>query len=195
VARTVKNKYVKPWNEGFKCWLPQVGVMLLQDNYHALRKELMRYMLKNKLDFGPINILIDECICAALEKENRGPRVFCEDGNAPVHPDEVERRGLEGDPRGPKISRGNSGSDAYAWKQLHIAALDGRLDQAFVKRFVGRIGCGVCRSHADAFVAKNPVSPTDPFGWTVVFHNYVNATLKRPEMDVEAARELWSKIH
>ena len=56
MARTVKNKYVKPWNEGFKCWLPQVGVMLLQDNYHALRKELMRYMLKNKLDLSLIHI-------------------------------------------------------------------------------------------------------------------------------------------
>ena len=193
MARRLKNPQSKPWNEGFKCWLPDQKVTIIADSFHAVRGKLRLYLSKNNLDLGDTDQLLHKCVCAALEKERRGVNAHCTQENEPVHPETREKNKWELDGRGPKnLKRGTSGTDAFAWKQLHLAAKDGSLDAAMVKRFMGRISCGVCKSHTTTYVTKNPLSVEDPFGWTVHFHNWVNSLLKKPTVTREEAWQIWS---
>lgn len=59
--------------------------------------------------------------------------------------------------------------------------------------------CMNCRNHARGYVQKNPLIPAvesnDPlslFKWTVKFHNFVNARLNKPLINIEKALQLWS---
>src|SRR4029077_946635 len=131
--RRVKNTHSKPWNEGFKCWLPQTEAMLVKDSFGALRAELQKYLTLRSLNFGPVDQVLHECICAALQKERKGHDTHCEETEQRFHPEEVARRASDVDPRGPhNLKRGTHGADGWAWRQLHLAAADDKLDKKFI---------------------------------------------------------------
>lgn len=193
MPRRLKQLNVKPWNEGFRGFIKETQATLSGDSFWNLRKKIRSYCVQRQLDLGDWTDLTHRCVCDALERENKGVRTHCTPEVEKAHPETEAKRKADRDPRGPQhLKRGNTGSDAYSWKQLHLAAKDGLLDAKFMKAFTNRIACGVCKTHTEAFVKKNPIPPSDAFGWSVFFHNWVNRLLKKPEMSVGDAWNLWS---
>lgn len=77
------------------------------------------------------------------------------------------------------------------WTELHQSALDGTLDEGFFKKWMQTIpafGCS-CRKDFAILLEENPFEPS--FAWTVKIHNRVNQKLKKPEISLEEALQLW----
>ncbi len=184
--------------EGCKCWLPQTEVMLVGHSFHNMRAVLRKYMEKRGLNFGPIEEVLHECICAALQRERKGHDTHCEDTNRAVHPELAARQAADRDPRGPHgMKRGTSGADGWAWRQLHLAAIDGKIDKKFIDAFINHVSCGVCAVHARQFVRLNPppydAGPDELFRWTWFWHKHANevAHPKGSAITLEEARHLY----
>lgn len=196
MARKVKNLLSKPWNEGFRCFLPQTQATLQKDSFNALRKELRAYLAKRGLNFGPIEEVLHECVCAALDREKKSSRTHCTDAEPAMHPEEIERRKADVDPRGPHgLKRGMSGADGFAWRELHLAAADGRITKEWVNAFLNRMSCGNCKHHAQQFVRLNPPpiekGVDEVFHWSWFWHDYVNSEAKNRRITLAEARHLY----
>lgn len=195
--RKVKNKHSKPWSEGWKCWLVQTQSTLISHSFYSLRTALRSYLSKRALNFGPLDDVLNECICAAMARENKGSKTHCEDTDAiQQHPEELARRAADSDPRGPHgIKRGNPGADGWAWRQLHLKAADGVLDKPFIDGFLGKISCGVCSVHARQFVRLNPPpygeSKDEQFRYTWFWHDHIDQQNKLARITLEEARALY----
>lgn len=193
MPRRLKQLHVKVWNEGFKAFVKETQVTIVADSFFALRKKLRAYLNQRNLDLGDATDVTHRCVCDAIEREKKGVLTHCTPEHEPVHPDTEARRKAEADTRGPRnLKRGNSGTDAFAWKQLHLAAKDGLLDDKFLKGFLARVTCGTCKSHSQSWVSKNPLRVGDEFAWTVDFHNFAQRALKRPTISPEEAWQIWS---
>lgn len=196
MPRRLKNTLSKPFNEGYRCWLPQTQTTLVDDRFNGLRQKLRQYLAVRNLNFGPLDEVLHECVCAALQKANKGSKTHCSDGVTPVHPDDLARKAADADPRGPhSLKRGNAGADGWAWRELHLAAADEAIDKKFMDRFLGRMTCGVCQSHSRTFVRVNPPpvgqGKDELFRWTWFWHDHVNVLTKGTRITLEEARHLY----
>jgi hypothetical protein len=87
----------------------------------------------------------------------------------------------------------------FFWHTIHIVAIaypknPTYLDKKYAKDFYESIGnllpCPVCREHYAVHTKSNPLTPfldsqSDLFKWTVMLHNEVNKSLKKPTMTEE----------
>ena len=83
----------------------------------------------------------------------------------------------------------------FFWHTIHITALgypkeptytDKRVAKEFVESLAFLLPCAVCREHYAKHLQAKPISTfldsrADFFKWTVMMHNEVNKTLKKPE--------------
>lgn len=79
------------------------------------------------------------------------------------------------------------------WRELHTAALAGKLTPQWIGAFGPRIPCGDCRKHWGELLKEiPPVFGAGSFAWTVIVHNTVNLRLGKSEWTVDEARKLYS---
>jgi hypothetical protein len=80
------------------------------------------------------------------------------------------------------------------WAELHNAALENEIDQAWLDKWVNSIpgGCQ-CKNDARALLKAFPFDFNNLFMDSVIFHNRVNKSLGKPEIAFEAAKEIWMK--
>lgn len=75
------------------------------------------------------------------------------------------------------------------WRELHLVALAGIIDAAWLDRFTVRIPCGDCRAHWTELLKLHP-GPYD-FAWTVDRHNDVNLRIGKPVTGLDEVRRLY----
>jgi hypothetical protein len=78
-----------------------------------------------------------------------------------------------------------------AWRELHT--YDGCSPDWF-QRWLGKIPCGTCKEKSKGYIASNPPdfsSPSSFWAWGWRFHNWVNASLGKPQITIEEATNLW----
>lgn len=95
------------------------------------------------------------------------------------------------------------------WKELHLRALayinltrkdDGLVvtsaETKWFNAFVESIPCPLCQHHFQSYLQQNPLPEemTRPqyFRWTVDAHNYVNRSLRKPELTIPEALALYA---
>jgi hypothetical protein len=83
------------------------------------------------------------------------------------------------------------------WGELHRRALSPVADPAaelqWLDDFVKRLPCGECKTHWRKITGAHPPDFSDYFEWGVARHNDVNRLLGKPEILLEAARDIWVK--
>ena len=101
---------------------------------------------------------------------------------------DLEKKGWEW-PKIPKNEWGNQG-----WNWLHLTAInysqnptpiDKKIIIERITKFVYRLPCADCKSHAIKYFQDNPISvanSNDLQYWTWRFHNFVNYRLNKPLM-------------
>ncbi len=168
--------------------------MISAGSYVGLREKFATYIKQKKLNIPDQVVYLDYAICEGIRRV-RGTSVgYC---SVPIQgtPSYQLIQKYHQDPRGPNnLRRGQHGRDAYAWKALHLAALDGKIDQQFLDDFLRQIGCGSCKAHWKVIVRQFPPNYADIFAWSVEAHNRVSAKLNPPkaQITVEEARAIWS---
>lgn len=196
-APTVINRNKVPFADGFRAYILETKEMIQAGSYQGLSELWTKYRKDKNLDIADPGTHLDEAICRAIKMLRGNSQGFCSIPHTQP-PMQQLLDDLAADPRGPQnLRRGRRGQDAYAWKALHLAALDGKMTQAFMTAFTSRFGCGSCKSHWKRVLSKLPpkFSPDEgTFKWTVEAHNVVSRSLKSPKstLTVEEARNLWN---
>jgi hypothetical protein len=84
----------------------------------------------------------------------------------------------------------------FFWHTIHIVALGYSQEPSYGEKKAAKefyeslrflIPCPICRDHYNTHLEKYPLTPhldrrTDLFRWTLLLHNEVNKTLKKPEL-------------
>ena len=80
------------------------------------------------------------------------------------------------------------------WRKLHRVGFDtsfNGLDRGvflkYAEGLVYELPCSVCRDHYRDILTRLPPASIDPFTWTVMVHNDVNARLGKPQWSVNDA--------
>lgn len=96
----------------------------------------------------------------------------------------------------------------FFWHTMHVAALgypkeptytDKKAAKEFYESLQFMLPCGVCREHYARHIQSNPISTfldrrADLFRWTIMVHNEVNKTLKKPEMTEQEVMGYYSRL-
>lgn len=183
-----------PFPTGFKAWISQTNEMIEGGSYVALRTNFDKYIKKKGLNIpDPVNYL-DAAICEGIRRVRGNSNGYCV-AQILGSPQYQLIQKYHQDARGPKnLKRGPHGRDAFAWKALHLAALDGKLNSTFIEDFTRQIGCGSCKAHWRTIIRQYPPNYADAFAWSVNAHNLVSRKLSPPlkELSVEDARNIWT---
>lgn len=100
---------------------------------------------------------------------------------------------LPTDERDDKLPDGpNRGASPRAWAKLHRTAISGKLDTAWIAKWMGAISCGKCKVHAQQWLVRLPVRYDDQFKWSHEYHEAVNKALGKPAFSLQQAIERWS---
>lgn len=92
----------------------------------------------------------------------------------------------------------------YIWGTMHCIAFTSFLTlttdeqkdkyKRFYESFADIIPCPECSMHYKILLEQHPVDVRDSeclFAWTVKIHNLVNLKLKKPQVSVEEAKQIW----
>lgn len=90
----------------------------------------------------------------------------------------------------------------YFWATLHMACLfatDREALETFIQAFADVLPCHHCQWHFKRLLQETPppAGGTDLqyFAWSVTVHNKVNERLKKRQVSLEEALELWGKCN
>lgn len=185
-----------PFPDGFRAYIEVTHEFIKGGSYIQLREVFDRLIKSKKLNIPDPIAYLDDAICEGIKRVRGNSHGYC---SSPVvgPPAQQLINKYHGDQRGPKnLRRGQHGKDAFHWKALHLAALDGRMTRDFMDTFTRVIGCGTCKASWRTILRNSPpaYSPADAFSWSVDAHNRVNQKLKppKPSVTVEDARRIWS---
>jgi FAD-linked sulfhydryl oxidase len=96
----------------------------------------------------------------------------------------------------------------FFWHTMHVAALGYPKEPSYTEKKAAKefyeslqfmLPCGVCREHYAKHIQANPISTfldrrADLFRWTIMVHNEVNKTLKKPEMSEQEVMGYYSRL-
>lgn len=183
-----------PLPNGFPAWIKETNEMIFGGSYMALRETFGKYIKQKKLTIPDWVNYLDDAICEGIRRSRGSSAGYCQSQVLGTPNYQLIQR-YHQDPRGPKnLKRGIHGRDAFHWKSLHLAALDGKINAQFLEDFARAIGCGSCKSSWKTILRNNPPDYSDIFAWSVKSHNLVSRKLSPPkkEITVEEARQIWS---
>jgi hypothetical protein len=96
----------------------------------------------------------------------------------------------------------------FFWHTMHVAALGYPKEPTYTEKKAAKefyeslqfmLPCGICREHYAKHIQANPISTfldrrADLFRWTIMVHNEVNKTLKKPEMTEQEVMGYYSRL-
>jgi hypothetical protein len=96
----------------------------------------------------------------------------------------------------------------FFWHTMHVAALGYPKEPTYTEKKAAKefyeslqfmLPCGICREHYAKHIQANPISTfldrrADLFRWTIMVHNEVNKTLKKPEMSEQEVMGYYSRL-
>lgn len=86
------------------------------------------------------------------------------------------------------------------WKIIHFTAIyddqtNNKVFCKWIRNFVTKIPCKDCSDHATKYVTDNPPEKTlDLLLWTINFHNAVNKRLGKPQIPVNEAKVICTRL-
>lgn len=188
----VKDKSRLPFNDGWRAFIEETGAEIRGHTWGFLKSQVGAYLDKNGLNVGDREAYLHSAVCKALVKAGKGGMCI---GSYPISAAQSRTKAYEADPRKPVgLRSGKPGYDGRAWAVWHLAAADGKLTPAYASELLKRIGCGSCQSHARKYISQHPVPNAgagEQFAWTVKFHSHVSASIGKPIVSVEAAKQIW----
>lgn len=183
-----------PLPDGFPAYIEETHEMIKAGSYIALRDAFAKYIKLKKLNIPDPVAYLDDAICEGIKRARGNANGYCSTQILGTPGYQLINK-YHSDPRGPKnLRRGVHGKDAYAWKALHLAALDGKINQDFLDDFTRHIGCGTCKGSWKTIMRNSPPNYSDIFGWTVSAHNAVSRKLNppKPQLTTDEARAVWA---
>ena len=96
----------------------------------------------------------------------------------------------------------------FFWHTMHVAALGYPKEPTYTEKKAAKefyeslqfmLPCGICREHYAKHIQANPISTfldrrADLFRWTIMVHNEVNKTLKKPELTEQEVMGYYSRL-
>jgi len=96
----------------------------------------------------------------------------------------------------------------FFWHTMHIAALGYPTNPSYAHKKAAKeffeslqmlIPCPICQDHYKEFLEKYPITPqldrrSDLFRWTILLHNEVNKTLKKPTFTETEVLQYYSRL-
>lgn len=183
-----------PFPDGFHAYIEATHEFIRGGSYIQLKENFHKLIKQKRLNIPDPVSYLDDAICEGLRRERGNSNGFCV-SQVQGSPGYQLINRYHSDPRGPKnLKRGMHGRDALAWKALHLAALDNKINSAFIEDFTRHIGCGSCKASWKTILRNSPPNYSDIFGWSVAAHNAVSRKLSPPhaQMDAEEARRIWT---